>query len=401
MMDLAGRNILLGVTGGIAAYKAPLIVRGLVAAGAQVRVVTTAAAQRFVAPGALETMSRHRVHDDLFATEAVFPVLHVGLAEWADLILVAPATANFIAKAAHGLADDLLSTLVLGRTGPALVAPAMETHMWTNPAVEANIQRLRQHGFGLVEPEEGELASGGWGPGRLPEAEELVAAAARQLAGPADLVGLDLLVTAGPTVEDIDPVRFISNRSTGKMGFAVALRAQQRGARVYLVTGPTPLAPPPGVEVDQVRSTLEMQAVVERRFGQVQAAVLAAAVADYRVREVASQKIKRSGADMRLELVENPDIAAALGRVKGDRTLVGFAMETEEGVERAGAKLRRKNLDFIVLNRLDEEGAGFAVDTNVGTLIDADGAIEVLPKMSKEDLADRILDCLRDLRGLS
>ena len=398
MKGLEGRNILLGVTGGIAAYKAPLIVRALGAEGAQVRVVTTAAAQRFVAPAALETLSHHPVHADVFGGEAAFPVLHVGLAEWADLVLVAPATANFIAKAAHGLADDLLSTLVLGCTGPVLVAPSMETHMWGNPLVQANVETLRGHGLAVIDPDEGELASGTWGPGRMPEPADLAAAVVQTLAEEADLAGLDLLVTAGPTVEDIDPVRFIGNRSTGKMGYAVAQRAQRRGAQVYLVTGPTSLPLPVGVEVEQVRSTREMQRAVERRFEQVHGAVLAAAVADYRVRQVATGKIKRGRGDLQLDLVENPDIAADLGRIKGGRTLVGFAMETEEGVERARDKLRRKNLDFIVLNQLDEEGAGFAVDTNIATLIDGAGAVEALPKMSKSALADRILDRLRDLR---
>ena len=393
-MELQGRKILLGVSGGIAAYKVPLIVRELVKRGAEVRLVLTESAHQFVAATTLEVLSHHPVHTDLFERNEEFPVLHVGLAEWAELVLIAPATANIVGKFAGALADDLLSTLMLSVRAPVFIAPAMEENMLLHPLVQGNLQVLSEHGFAQIEPEEGELASGAVGQGRMAEPETIVGHLVRHFVGAGDLEGLRLLVTAGPTVEDLDPVRFITNRSTGKMGFAVAQRALERGARVVLVCGPTTLSPPPGVDLRPVRSTLEMQRVAEEVFDQVDGAILAAAPADYRSRQIADQKIKRTGEALTVELVENPDIAAGLGRRKGERALVCFAMETEKGLERAREKLARKNCDFIVLNNLGEEGAGFAVDTNVVTLIDADGNAEKLPKMSKAEVADRILDRL-------
>ncbi len=396
-MSLSGRNILLGVTGGIAAYKTPEIVRLLTAGGAEVRVVLTRAAGEFVAPKTLEVLSRHRVHSDLFGRDSEFPVLHVGLAEWADLILVAPATAHCLGRVAGGLADDLLSSVLLCAAGPVLLAPSMEETMFANAAVAANVQTLAQRGFHLIEPEVGPLASGAVGRGRLPDPAELVAAVAAHFSG--DLAGLKLLITAGPTVEDLDPVRFISNRSSGKMGHAIAVRAAARGARVWLVSGPTALPVPAGVERQLVRSTLDMQRAVEALFEQVDGAILAAAPADYRAKEVAAQKIKRGTASRSIELVENPDIAAGLGRRKGQRLLVVFAMETEQGLERAREKLARKGGDLIALNMLNDEGAGFAGDTNRVTLIDATGREEALPLLSKSAVADRILDWVQTRRS--
>jgi phosphopantothenoylcysteine decarboxylase/phosphopantothenate--cysteine ligase len=396
-MSLEGKKILLGVTGGIAAYKAPLILRELHRRGAQVRVVLTQNAQKFVAASTLEVLARQRVYSDLFERDAEFPVLHVGLAGWADLVLVAPATAHFLAKAACGLADDLLSTLVLSTRAPVMVAPSMEEAMLLHPAVQDNAQRLKERGFLWIEPEWGELASGELGQGRLPEPEEIARRVEEHFAGAADLAGMKLLVTAGPTLEDIDPVRFIGNRSSGKMGYALAERARARGARVWLVAGPTQIQAPAGLEeVRGVRSAVEMQREVEALFDRVDGAILAAAVADYRAKEVAADKLKRGQGELTLELVENPDIAAGLGRTKGKRLLVIFAMETEEGVARAREKLRRKGADLVVLNNLREEGAGFAVDTNIVTLIDAEGGQQRLPKMSKPEVADRILDWMRD-----
>ena len=394
-MSLQRRNILLGVTGGIAAYKTPEIVRLLTAEGAEVRVVLTRAAGEFVAPKTLEVLSRHAVYSDLFGRDAEFPVLHVGLAEWADLILVAPATAHCLGRIAGGLADDLLTSVLLCADVPVLLAPSMEENMLANAAVEANVQTLGQRGFHLLEPGVGPLASGAVGRGRMPEPAELVAAVAAHFSG--DLAGLKLLVTAGPTVEDLDPVRFISNRSSGKMGYALAERAAVRGAHVWLVAGPTALPAPAGVERQLVRSTLDMQCAVEALFEQVDGAILAAAPADYRAKEVAEQKIKR-GASRSIELVENPDIAAGLGRRKGQRLLVVFAMETEQGPERAREKLVRKEGDLIALNMLNDEGAGFAGDTNRVTLIDAAGHEEALPLLSKSAVADRILDWVRARR---
>ena len=392
-----GKKILLGVSGGIAAYKAPLLLRELVGKGADVRVVMTQAGSKFVSPNTLEVISKHPVHSGLFDSSGEFPVLHVGLAEWADLVLIAPATANIIGKLASGLADDLLATLMLSYAGPVVLAPSMEENMLYNPFVQRNIQSLRERGYYCLETEEGELASGAVGQGRLPEPPQIVAHVLSYFADSRDLEGLRLLVTAGPTIEDIDPVRFISNRSSGKMGYALAQRAQARGAGVWLVSGPTVLPVPVGVEFIAVRSTLEMQAAVEGVFDQVDGAILAAAVADYRAAEIATEKIKRGAEGLKIEFLENPDIAAALGQRKKRQILVGFAMETEEGEARAQEKLERKNCDLIVLNNLGEEGAGFAVDTNIVTLIDASGRVQPLAKMSKLDVADRILDRLGEL----
>ena len=396
-MSLHQRKILLGVTGGIAAYKAPELVRQLGALGADVRVVLTRGAGEFVAEKTLAVLSRHPVYTDLFDRDGEFPVLHVGLAEWAEAILVAPATAHFFGRVAGGLADDLLTAVMMSATAPAFLAPAMEENMLASGAVAANLQTLAARGYQLIEPETGPLASGASGRGRMPEPAALAAAVAAHFSG--DLAGLKLLVSAGPTVEDIDPVRFISNRSSGKMGYAIAQRAAERGAEVQLVSGPTALVPPAGVALREVRSTLDMQRAVAALFDGVDAAILAAAPADYRVAQIAEHKIKRSGDALSIDLVENPDIAAGLGARKQGRTLVIFAMETEKGVQRAREKLARKGGDLVVLNMLHDEGAGFGVDTNRVTFIDAAGGEEVLPLMSKLALADRILDWVRVRRA--
>ena len=396
-MSLPQRKILLGVTGGIAAYKAPELVRQLGALGADVRVVLTRGAGEFVAEKTLAVLSRHPVYTDLFDRDGEFPVLHVGLAEWAEAILVAPATAHFLGRVAGGLADDLLTAVMMSATAPAFLAPAMEENMLASGAVAANLQTLAARGYQLIEPETGPLASGASGRGRMPEPAALAAAVAAHFSG--DLAGLKLLVSAGPTVEDIDPVRFISNRSSGKMGYAIAQRAAERGAEVQLVSGPTALVPPAGVALREVRSTLDMQRAVAALFDGVDAAILAAAPADYRVAQIAEHKIKRSGDALSIDLVENPDIAAGLGARKQGRTLVIFAMETEKGVQRAREKLARKGGDLVVLNMLRDEGAGFGVDTNRVTFIDTAGGEEVLPLMSKLALADRILDWVRARRA--
>ena len=396
---LSQRRILLVVSGGIAAYKTPFIVRELIKRGAEVRVVLTAKAERFVAPSSLEVLSRHHIYDDLFRLDSEFPVLHVGLAEWADLIIIAPATAHILGRAAQGLADDLATTLLLCARVPIVAAPAMEENMLLNEAVQSNAETLRARGWHWIEPEVGELASGASGAGRMVEPHDL-AARLDALLAVGDLAHLRMLVTAGPTFEDIDPVRFIGNRSTGKMGFALAQRARARGAEVSLVTGPTHLPTPTGVERINVRSAAEMQQSVERRFAEVDVAILAAAVADYRVAHVADEKIKRGDGGRAIQLVENPDIAAELGAYKEGRTLVLFAMETDGGIERAREKLARKRGDLIALNNLRDEGAGFAVDTNVLTLIDRTGKEVQLHKMSKLDAADQILDWVRAERAI-
>ncbi len=401
-MRLQGRRILLGVTGGIAAYKSPLVVRLLQEEGAQVRIVRTRSAAQFVTDTTLSVLSGRLVHADLFAPTDEFPVLHVGLARWAELFLVAPATANLIGKLAAGIADDLPTTIYLATSAPALLAPAMEEEMLGSTRVQASIDTLRAAGVAWVEPETGYLASGVSGKGRMAAPEVIVDAAVDRLAEVGgnvsgfDLTGRHVVVTAGPTVEDLDPVRFLTNRSSGKMGYAIAHRARDRGATVHLVTGPTNLSPPAGVQVTAVRSAGDMHTATAMAFEEADAAILSAAVSDYRPRAVAAQKLKRSGDTLTIELVENPDIAAALGAGKGNRVVVAFAMETEDGPARARDKLKRKNADLIVLNILTEPGAGFGTDTNVVTLIDDSDTETQLPMMSKLDVADRILDEVRD-----
>ena len=398
-MRLAGRRVLLGVSGGIAAYKAPLVLRLLQEEGAEVRVVRTASASRFVTDATLSALSGHPVHGDLFAAGDEFPVLHVGLAKWAELLLVAPATANLLGKMAAGIADDLLTTVCLATTAPVLLAPAMEEEMLEHPRVQANAARLRAGGVGWIEPESGYLASGASGRGRMASPERILQAAVSRLTGGSggDLEGRGILVTAGPTVEDLDPVRYLGNRSSGKMGFALARRARQRGAEVHLVSGPTDLAPPEGVRTTFVRSAADMLGACEEAFAASDAALMAAAVSDYRPRSVSEEKLRRTGGEVRLELVENPDIAAALGARKGNRVLVVFALETEDGEGRAREKGERKKADFVVLNDLRAPGAGFGGDTNVVTILEADRAPERLPRLSKLEVADRLLDRVRDL----
>ncbi|MBT6145200.1 MAG: bifunctional phosphopantothenoylcysteine decarboxylase/phosphopantothenate--cysteine ligase CoaBC, partial [Gemmatimonadetes bacterium] len=339
----------------------------------------------------LSVLSQHPVSADLFAPSDEFPVLHVGLAEWADLLLIAPATAHTLGRMANGLADDLLTCIYLATTAPILVAPAMEEHMLQHPQVVANSQRLKEQGLGWIEPGTGPLASGASGKGRMADIEDIVAATSACLAGKGDLLGRRLLVTAGPTLEDVDPVRYVGNRSSGKMGYAIAIRARQRGAQVCLVSGPTNLAAPAGVERVDVRSALQMLAACQDAFATADAAIMAAAVADYRPAQASETKIKRGTGTLSIELVENPDIAATLGQEKGDRILVAFALETGHGIEQARKKLEKKHADFVVLNDLADEGAGFEVDTNVVTIVDAEHECS-LPRMDKLDVADRILD---------
>jgi phosphopantothenoylcysteine decarboxylase/phosphopantothenate--cysteine ligase len=395
---LQGRRVLLGVTGGIAAYKAPLVVRLLQEEGAEVRVVRTRSAAQFVTDTTLAVLSGHPVYADLFAATDEFPVLHVGLAKWAELFLVAPATANLIGKFAAGIADDLSTTIYLATQAPVLIAPAMEEEMLASASVQANIDRLQNEGVCWVEPESGYLASRASGKGRMGSPENILDAAIDILGdvGGGDLLGRHIVVTAGPTVEDLDPVRFLTNRSSGKMGYAIARRARARGATVDLITGPTTLVPPSGVRLTPVRSALQMYDAAMVAFDSADAAIMAAAVSDYRASTVSAQKLRRGdGEGLRVELTENPDIAAALGAKKGARVVVAFAMETEDGLARARQKRVRKNADLIVLNNLTEAGAGFATDTNVVTLIDAQTETP-LPLMSKMAVADRILDAVGD-----
>ena len=389
---LGGKRIVLGVSGSIAAYKAAEVLRLLVRRGAEVRVAMTAAAERFVTPLTFATLSRQSVLTDLYTLDYGREIGHVAAPGRAHLLLVAPATANTIARFAHGLADDLLTNIYLAATCLVLVAPAMDADMYRHPAVQENLETLRRRGVHIVGPASGELASGIVGPGRLSEPEEIVAAAEALLLAPQDLAGRTVLVTAGPTQEPVDPVRFLSNRSSGRMGFAVAEAERDRGARVILVAGPTEIAPPSGVEVVHVGTAEEMRAAVLDRFDGTAVVVKAAAVADYCPAQPRGRKIKKQEATLRLDLEPTPDILGELGRRKKGQILVGFAAETDDVVANARDKLAKKNLDLIVANDVGAPDSGFGVDTNRVTVLDRAGAAETLPLLSKREVADRILD---------
>ena len=392
---LKDRRIVLGVTGGIAAYKACDLVSRLKKRGAQVRVVLTAHACNFVPPLTFETLSGNPAYVDTFAPRAEME--HIALAKWADLFVVAPATANAIAKFACGIADDLLSTTALAMTAPVLIAPAMNANMYRHPATRANLETLRARGVKTVGPESGHLACGDDDIGRMSEPEAIVEAIEAILNPKRDLEGRRVLVTAGPTVERIDPVRYITNRSSGKMGYAIAEAARDRGAEVTLVSGPVALQAPAGVEVVRIESSAELCEAVLARGEWADVVVQAAAPADFTPANVAGQKIKKTGAGMALELKNTTDIAAELGRRKHDgQVLVAFAAETNDLIENARAKLARKNADLVVANDVSRSDAGFGVDTNAVTLVTRDGERE-LPLMSKRGVADGILDCVAGL----
>jgi phosphopantothenoylcysteine decarboxylase/phosphopantothenate--cysteine ligase len=392
--SLAGRFVVLGVTGGIAAYKAVEVCRQLVDAGAHVAPVLTADAQRFVGPLTFTALASEPARVDLF--DAPEPMPHTSLGQQADLVLVAPATASLLAKAAAGIGDDLLTATLLATRAPVLLAPAMHTEMWEHPAVRANVATLTGRGVTLVGPDAGHLAGGDAGPGRLAEPDAIVAAAARVLAAAGDLAGLSVLVTAGGTREPIDPVRFVGNRSSGKMGHALADVAARRGARVTLVTT-TDRPAAPGVEVVAVTTAEEMADAVLGRFERVDAVVMAAAVADFRPKAPADEKLKKTEGLPELVLEPTPDILAALGAAKRDQVLVGFAAETGRLREHAAAKLAAKRLDLVVANDVSAPDAGFEVDTNRAVLLDSSGSTEELPLLPKSTLAGLVLDRVRDL----
>jgi len=395
---LSGKNVVLGVSGGIAVYKAVEVLRLLVKAGADVHVVMTRNAAEFVAPLTFQTLSNNPVHSDLFELYREREIGHISLADRADLFLVAPATANLIGKVANGIADDLLTTTLMATRAQVLFVPAMNVNMWENPIYRRNQQRLEALGYHFMEPASGSLACGWEGKGKLPDPTEIVATLTG-LAAPADLSGETVLVTAGPTREEIDPVRYISNRSSGKMGYCIARAASERGARVILVSGPTNLAPPRGVEFIPVTTALEMHDAVLERFDEATVVIKAAAVADYRPAAPSSAKLKkRDGGGTTIELVENPDILALLGGRKRGQRLIGFAAETGDLIENARQKLEAKNLDMIVANDVTQEGAGFDVDTNVVRLLYRDGRVESLERMSKEAIAHQLLDRLELLK---
>lgn len=391
-------TIVLGVSGCIGAYKACEVLRELQRHEVDVHVVMTGSATRFVAPMTFEALSRHPVFVDQFELGSEGDIRHVSLADAAELLLVAPATANVVGKFAQGIADDALTTLHLATRAPLVAAPAMNVNMFEHPAVKANLETLRARGATIVEPGAGYLACGWLGKGRLAEVPEIVEAALRRLRRREELRGQTVLVTAGPTVEDLDPVRFLSNRSSGRMGYRVAEAARDRGARVVLVAGPTALAAPHGIELVPVRSAAEMQAAVERHAPDAQVIVMAAAVSDYRAADVAPHKLKKQDGPLTLELTRTPDILAGLGARKRGCLLVGFAAETRDVVEAARGKLERKRLDLIVANDVGE-GRAFGSESNAATLIDARGGEVVVPQTSKRELAERIWDRVAELRG--
>jgi phosphopantothenoylcysteine decarboxylase / phosphopantothenate---cysteine ligase len=395
---LTGKIIVLGVTGGIAAYKALEIVRLLVKDGAIVRVIMTANAQQFITPLSFQTLSGNPVSTETFSLTQESEIGHIRLADTADAILIAPATANVVAKLAYGIADDLLTTVLLATTAPVLIAPAMNVHMYAHPIVHENMRKLANIGYRFIEPAEGFLACGYEGKGRLADPEDVVEEVRAALTKK-DLQGEQIIVTAGPNAEPIDPVRFITNRSTGKMGFAMARVAWRRGADVTLVSGPTLLPPPRGVRFCPVRTAREMRQAILEHYPQATMVVSAAAVADYRPAQVAPQKIKKSDGTFVIELTRNPDILGELGQQKGNRMLVGFATETEDVLQNAARKLHGKNLDMIVANDVTQEGAGFAHDTNIVTLIDRSERIETLPLMSKDEVAHAVYDRLLALKA--
>ncbi len=398
--------VALGVSGGIGAYKAVEIARGLQQRGHDVTAVMTANAQRFVGPLTFEAITKRRVAADQFAPGINADIDHIALASTIELLLVAPATADVIGKFANGIADDFLSSLHLATTAPVLVAPAMNTNMLSHAAVRANLDVLAARGVRFVEPGDGYLACGWVGRGRLADPETIVAAADGLLRGGSTWAGRSILVTAGPTCEDLDPVRFLGNRSTGRMGYAVAAEAAARGARVLLVSGPTSLPPPAGVEMTAVRSADQMHSEVLRLAfdGEVDAVVMAAAVADYTPAAGAQGvKIRKSEDDLVLELRRTPDVLAKLGARRGNAArpaLVGFAAETGDAVERARAKLVRKRVDLVVANDVTEPGAGFGGDTNVATLV-SEAGVEPISRRSKRDLARVILDWVEAHLGAS
>lgn len=386
------KNIVLGVTGSIAAYKAAEIASLLVKKNYDVHVVMTAAATKFITPLTLQSVSRNRVHTEMFASPREWEIEHINLAQGADLVLVAPATANLIGKVAGGIADDLLSTTIMATGARVVFAPAMNTGMYENHIFQHQMRFLQGYGYIFLEPDEGMLACGTSGKGRLPAPEKIVAAVESILWQRDDLAGRHILVTAGPTREPLDAVRFLSNYSSGKMGYALAEEALNRGAQVTLVSGPTNLKPPHGVDLIPVETAEEMFNTVKERFQTVDVVVKAAAVADFRPCQIASEKIKKEKASLLLKMERTPDILGYLGSHKANQILVGFAAETEDLLANAEQKLTRKNLDLIVANDLTEEGAGFQVDTNVATILYRGGAVLQLPRMTKRELAGKIFD---------
>lgn len=389
---LKGKNIVIGVTGGIAVYKACDIVSRLKKLDANVDVIMTKSAMEFVKPQTFQALSQNLVVTDMFDTPRYWDIEHISLAQKADVLLVAPATANIIGKVANGISDDILSTTIMASTAKVIFAPAMNTKMYENSIVQANINKLKALGYEFINPESGRLACGDIGAGKLADPEKIIQYLIDLEVSEQDLIGKNVLITAGPTIERIDPVRYITNRSTGKMGYAIAEAAIKRGANVTLVTGPTRLTPPAKAKVVSIGSALDMYEAVKEHMDSQHIIIKSAAVADYRPETIYDQKIKKKDGDMSINLVRNPDILFEIGKIKGNTVLVGFAAETHNVEEFASLKVQKKNLDFIVANDVTKQDAGFGTDTNIVKFIDKFGNVTEIEKSAKYDIANRILD---------
>ncbi|TZE83417.1 bifunctional phosphopantothenoylcysteine decarboxylase/phosphopantothenate--cysteine ligase CoaBC [Calorimonas adulescens] len=396
---LNNKNIVLGVTGSIAAYKAADIVSRLKKLKANVNVIMTESATKFISPLTLQILSSNYVAVGMFDEVKSWEIEHISLATKADIFVIAPATANIIGKIANGIADDLLTTTVMATKAPVLIAPAMNVNMYENKITQENINKLKSLGYKFIEPATGILACGVYGKGKLADVDDIISGIVETLSVTQhkDLAGVHLIVTAGPTQEPIDPVRYITNRSSGKMGYSIAERAHKRGAEVLLITGPTGLPAVDGIKTINIKTCEEMLEQVRHNFEWADAVIMAAAVADYRPEYVSEQKIKKDDDAIMLKLVKNPDILEQLGKIKGNKKLVGFAAETEALYENAKKKIDKKNLDMIVANDVTEKGAGFEVDTNIISIIDRDGKVTKYPLMSKMQVADAILDRMLDI----
>lgn len=395
---LKNKTVVIGVCGGIAVYKACDLVSKLKKTGVNVHVIMTKSATEFVAPLTFQTLSQNYVVEDMFESPKTWDVEHISLAKKADVFVLAPATANVIGKVANGIADDMLTTTVMATKAKVVIAPAMNTNMYENPIVQKNIQVLKDLDYKFVEPESGRLACGDIGSGKLASVDSIFNSIMELLDMKKDLEGTSMIITAGPTVERIDPVRYITNRSTGKMGYSIAKKAIERGADVTLISGPTKIVPPQNLKkFIQIESAEDMYNAVLENMNENQVIIKSAAVADYRPKEYSDSKIKKSDDDLSIMLDRTKDIAVELGKIKDNKILVGFAAETNDLLKNAKNKIQKKNLDFIVANDLTQDGAGFGVDTNIVKIIDRDGVIQEHPKMKKEEVADVILDKIKTL----
>ena len=398
---LSNKTIIVGVTGGIAAYKVCDVVSKLKKLNANIHVIMTESACEFVKPMTFQTLSNNFVINDMFKEPKTWEVEHIELAKKADAFLIVPATANFIGKLAAGIADDMLTTTVMATRAPVIIAPAMNTNMYTNRIVQANMDKLEDLGYRFIDPASGRLACGDIGAGKLADVDDILAFIVdffEKESEAKDLAGRRIMISAGPTIEAIDPVRYITNRSSGKMGYAIAKRAVARGAQVTLVSGKTDLEVPEGLaKFISIESADDLYENLIREFDYNDVVIQSAAVADYKPKSYSDKKIKKKDSDLSIELCRNKDIAQELGKIKGDKVLVGFAAETNDVLENAAKKVKKKNLDFIVANDLTMQGAGFSTETNIVKIIEADGSIKEYPKLLKSEVGDIILDKVRDI----